>query len=75
MPDISMCRDRECPSRGECYRYRARPGVRQSYESFYRDDDVSCAFYYPVGLESSAKSFCRPVSEVDSAIDATRSKQ
>jgi hypothetical protein len=34
MPDLSMCRNRTCPSRGECFRYRAMPSQRQSITSF-----------------------------------------
>lgn len=32
MPDITMCKDKECPLKNECYRYRAIPSeYRQSY--------------------------------------------
>lgn len=32
MPDLSMCDDKECPKRKECYRYMAIPNeYRQSY--------------------------------------------
>lgn len=38
MPDIAMCTDRWCPSRGECYRYRAVPTLGwQTYQFFPRD--------------------------------------
>ena len=32
MPDITMCKDEECPSKEQCYRYRATPTPEhQSY--------------------------------------------
>ncbi len=34
MPDISCCRNRTCPSRHECYRFRAVPSQRQSMACF-----------------------------------------
>lgn len=35
MPDISMCANDSCPSRNECYRFRAIPNEhRQSYQQY-----------------------------------------
>jgi len=35
MPDISMCRNKTCPRRDKCYRYRAIPNEAwQSYSSY-----------------------------------------
>jgi len=35
MPDISMCKNKECPSREKCYRYMAIPSdIWQSYADF-----------------------------------------
>lgn len=35
MPDISLCRNNECPSRDTCYRYRAKPSeFMQAYGDF-----------------------------------------
>lgn len=35
MPDISMCKNAECPSSRYCYRFRARPNiVKQEYREF-----------------------------------------
>jgi hypothetical protein len=31
MPDISMCKDKECKSKDYCYRYTATPDGWQSY--------------------------------------------
>ena len=41
MPDISMCRDHACPSRGQCYRYMATPSERQTYAEFWRAEGMS----------------------------------
>lgn len=43
MPDISMCRNRTCPSRMQCYRYRAKPSEwRQSYAFFQPNPNGEC---------------------------------
>lgn len=35
MPDISMCNDKECSRKKECYRFTATPNeFRQSYADF-----------------------------------------
>lgn len=34
MPDITMCKNKLCPKRQSCYRYRATPDRLQSYSSF-----------------------------------------
>lgn len=31
MPDITMCDDKECPMREGCYRFTAKPSMRQAY--------------------------------------------
>ena len=31
MPDITMCKDSECPKSETCYRFTAKPWERQSY--------------------------------------------
>lgn len=31
MPDITMCKDHDCPKREDCYRYKAAPSMFQSY--------------------------------------------
>ena len=37
-PDIAMCNDSACPSSRECYRFMARPSMRQSFGQFERRD-------------------------------------
>lgn len=34
MPDISMCLNKECPSRYTCFRFIARPSDYQYYSEF-----------------------------------------
>jgi len=35
MPDISMCKNQDCPSRERCYRFTAKSrGDNQSYANF-----------------------------------------
>lgn len=57
MPEISMCRNEECPLKFECYRYMARPNSHyQSYAIF------------PVGKEKNtkrAKPYCEFFYEID----------
>ncbi len=31
MPDITMCSGKGCDERGDCYRFQAKPSMRQSY--------------------------------------------
>lgn len=42
MPDITMCKSKDCPERENCYRYKAIPTPYwQSYSDFSQD----CAEY------------------------------
>lgn len=34
MPDISMCTNKKCEKKHQCYRYMAKPSWRQSYSAF-----------------------------------------
>jgi len=34
MPDISMCRNKECPLKEQCYRFKATPNDYQYYSDF-----------------------------------------
>lgn len=39
MPDISMCENKKCKRRKQCYRYTAKPNkYRQSYAKFEEKD-------------------------------------
>lgn len=45
MPDISMCMNKDCPLKSQCYRHEAS-GTRaddwQSYSGFEPNEDGSC---------------------------------
>ena len=46
MLDLSLCPNKDCPSRGTCYRYLAYPSEhRQSYSLFKPDKSGRCATY------------------------------
>lgn len=45
MPDISMCLNKTCPSKDQCYRFTATPDEHwQSYGGFTPDGD-RCEFF------------------------------
>ena len=48
MPDISMCKNKDCPSKRDCYRYRAIPDEVQVYSEFDPADKTSCEQFIPV---------------------------
>jgi hypothetical protein len=50
MPDISMCKDHECPSRLKCYRYMAEPSEQwQPYAKFERRPNADrCVFFWTI---------------------------
>ena len=61
MPDISMCRNRECVMRETCFRYRAVPSEYQSYGRFLPDgEDGYCDDFIPV-----RGGRVRPMSEIE----------
>ena len=66
MPDIAMCQNRECPIRGTCYRYLAKPLWFQTY-SDYRHGDDGCSYWWEIGTEK-----VRTLAEVDAGIDKWR---
>lgn len=50
-PDISMCRNEDCPSKEDCYRFKATPGFWQSYMLFEFDKDKGkCDSYWKLGV-------------------------
>ncbi len=51
MPDITMCEDRDCPKRKECYRFNAKPSeFRQSWftESPRKKDSLECRMFWEI---------------------------
>jgi hypothetical protein len=56
MPDISMCRQKDCPSFWKCYRAQAEPSKRQSYISATIEGD-KCRLYWPIkGAENDGEA-------------------
>jgi hypothetical protein len=46
MPDISMCDNKSCPLKENCYRFKAVPNPnRQSYMEFKHKDGKCLDFY------------------------------
>ena len=49
MADITMCANRACPDRGDCYRAQATPHPTwQAYFSPSPKDGVRCTYYWPL---------------------------
>ncbi len=48
MADITMCQDKKCPKRENCYRYKVKPSLyRQSYfVRTPRKEDNTCEYYW-----------------------------
>lgn len=46
MPDITKCTNEGCPIRFECYRWRAKDSLQQSFQLFEYNEDaegnISC---------------------------------
>ena len=63
MPDISMCHDKTCTKRKDCYRYRAQANeFRQSYfMGSPKNEDGSCDHHCPV----QAGDRLTPLEELD----------
>ena len=56
MPDISMCNNKQCPSKEYCYRFTAIPNeFRQSYIDFGPEEDGmdKCSYFWPNGNDSN----------------------
>lgn len=48
MPDISMCQNKECPSKNDCLRFTAKPNeIWQSYAEFDFGGRICCEDYIP----------------------------
>lgn len=64
MPDISMCLNKNCPSRMSCFRYRAAPNPNwQSYASFTPDTSGRCDAFMRLWAESPCE--IRAVEELE----------
>ena len=50
MPDISMCENKDCPSKKKCYRFMAKPSpVWQTYAEFKPEKDkYKCDYFMKI---------------------------
>ncbi len=48
MPDISMCKNEQCPLKKICYRYTAKPSSWQFYGQFEPDEKGECKHYLEI---------------------------
>jgi hypothetical protein len=49
MPDISMCKNVNCPLKENCVRFLADPNPHwQAYGDFQPNEEGRCDYYYPV---------------------------
>ncbi len=56
MPDITMCKDNDCPIREKCYRYTAPPSkYRQSYFMESPREDGKCDYQMEVWKKKDKK--------------------
>lgn len=82
MPDISMCANRECPKRLECYRYTAEPNpYRQSYfVGNINKEDGTCDYFwynegYPLGKHVNEEADTRHRNKLKSVKDLDDSNE
>lgn len=56
MPDITMCRNKECISRESCYRFKAHPSDHQNFGAFpLRPGEVKCSYFWPIEKPTDQK--------------------
>lgn len=56
MPDISMCKNKECPSKKKCYRFMAKSNpLWQSYAEFKPEKDKDKCDYFMKIWEKTIK--------------------
>ena len=49
MPDISMCKNKDCPKRKDCYRFTAKPDeFAQSYGNFKWKKGEGCDYFWDI---------------------------
>jgi len=49
MPDITKCKNEQCPLRESCYRFTCKPDPDwQAYTIFEPDKNGECSFFWPV---------------------------
>jgi len=58
MPDITMCRNKSCPSRLKCYRFVAVPNDRrQSYAGFKPEDGENKCEHFTLAVEVEREKY------------------
>ena len=45
MPDITMCKGKDCEAKVTCYRFTATPSMRQSYFKGSPIENGGCEYY------------------------------
>ncbi len=56
MPDISMCKNNQCPSKNKCFRYMAIANPhRQSYAGFTVDMNDRCSSFVNINNYSNSR--------------------
>jgi len=45
MPDITMCKGKDCEAKVTCYRFTATPSMRQSYFKVSPHENGGCKYY------------------------------
>jgi len=48
MPDITMCKGQNCPLKENCYRYKAKPSLYQSYFMEAPFKNRECNHYWEI---------------------------
>ena len=57
MPDISMCKNTECPLKNTCYRFIATPSeYLQSYGDFKYDEKNGCDYYWKIDKKNEIQT-------------------
>jgi len=68
LPDISMCGNRDCTQRNNCYRYRAKPNpYRQTWAGFEQNEDGSCDMF--ASIEGYEQEYLRDTILIDEQYD------
>jgi hypothetical protein len=50
MSDITMCQDKDCPKKNNCYRFTAQPDeyLQSYFAASPRNEDGTCKYYWPL---------------------------
>lgn len=55
MPDISKCRNLNCPSKEQCYRFTSEPNLYQTYSDFKPEEGKDKCDYFWQNYETDDK--------------------